>query len=390
MRHHRTVAAHSYIEIGERLILACRESYVPELAALFAEPEVQDQGEAYGYLSRVDHLRDRLQLHGFTAQRAMQELTEAVRAWHESEPDPGEDIFDVGVPVLDAPGILAGLRHYVNSTDPLAEDLLPEGVRWRLDPRTVLRLALDLTDDTRSPVRYNLDELVSRGFLERGTLITNRSREERRARLARDAPLIVLTEGSSDSRLLKLAVSVTHPHLTEFLRFMDFSKGTKRSVGALADLVRSFIDAGIANRVVAIADNDTAAYDALRKLKCDAPESYRILHYPDLPLLVDYPTLGPQSDSPVRMNVNRKAGSLEMYLGKDLLTVNGELVPVQWTGYIEGQKSYQGAIFPRHKKRIQEEFELKVAAAIQDPAVQATHDWSGVTAIVETILTAFD
>jgi hypothetical protein len=107
MRHHRTVAAHSYIEIGERLILACRESYIPELAALFAEPEVQNQGELYGYLSRVDHLRDRLQLHGFTAQRAMQELTEAVRAWHESDPNPGEDIFNLGVPVLHAPGILA-------------------------------------------------------------------------------------------------------------------------------------------------------------------------------------------------------------------------------------------------------------------------------------------
>lgn len=65
-------------------------------------------------------------------------------------------------------------------------------------------------------------------------------------------------------------------------------------------------------------------------------------------------------------------------------------MPVQWTGYVEGQASYQGAIFPRHKRRIQEEFELKVAAAIRDPAVQATQDWSGVTAIVETILTAFD
>jgi len=82
------------------------------------------------------------------------------------------------------------------------------------------------------------------------------------------------------------------------------------------------------------------------KLKCDAPESYRILHYPDLPLLVDYPTLGPQSDSPVRMNVNGKAGSLEMYLGRDLLTVNGELVPVQWTGYVEGQEVTRAQSFP--------------------------------------------
>ena len=389
MRHHRTVAAHSYIEIGERLILACRESYVPELAALFAEPEVQDQGEAYGYLSRVDHLRDRLQLHGFTAQRAMQELTEAVRAWHESHPDRGEGIFDVGVPVLDAPGILAGLRRYVNSTDPLAEDPMPKGVRWRLDPRTVLRLALDLADDTRSPVRYNLDELASRGFLEPGTPITDQSREDRRARLARDAPLVVLTEGSTDSELLEKAVSVTHPYLREFLRFMNFSGGAQGGAGPLANLVRSFIGAGIANRVVAIADNDTAGRDALNKLHQEGvPEGYRLRHYPDLPLLASYPTLGPQSSDPVFMNVNGKAGSLEMYLGRELLTVHGDLVPVHWGG--KGRRSYQGAIADHEKTRIQDAFRLKVATAKQDPAVLATQDWSGVTAIVETILTAFD
>jgi hypothetical protein len=223
----------------------------------------------------------------------------------------------------------------VNSTDPLPEHPLPEGVRWRLDPRTVLRLALDLADNTQSPVRYNLDELVSRGFLERGTPITDQSREERLARLARDAPLIVLTEGSLDSQLLEMAVSVTHPHLAEFLRFMDFGGGAEGGVGRLAKLVRSFIGARIVNRLVAIADNDTAAYDALSELKRDVPESYRIVHYPDLPLLVSYPTLGPQSSDLVFMNVNGKAGSLEMYLGRDLLTVSGELVPVRWEGLRE-------------------------------------------------------
>lgn len=49
----------------------------------------------------------------------MHELTEAVRAWHESDPSPGEDIFNLGIPVLHAPGILAELHRYVNSTDPL-------------------------------------------------------------------------------------------------------------------------------------------------------------------------------------------------------------------------------------------------------------------------------
>ena len=66
--------------------------------------------------------------------------------------------------------------------------------------------------------------------------------------------------------------------------------------------------------------------------------AYRVLHYPDLPLLRRYPTLGPQLVDPVIMDVNGRAGSLEMYLGRDLLTVDSELVPVQWTGS-EGQQA---------------------------------------------------
>jgi hypothetical protein len=192
-----------------------------------------------------------------------------------------------------ASDILAELRRYVNSTDPLAEYQPPEDVKWQLDPRTILRLALDLVDDSQLPVRYNLDELVSRRLLERDTPITDQSREERRARLARDAPLVILTEGSTDSELLSKAVSVPHPHLTDFLRFMDFSGGAPGGVGYLANLVRSFVGAGIANRVVAITDNETAAHDALNKLKDEGvPEGYRLLHYSDLPMLVSYRRLG--------------------------------------------------------------------------------------------------
>lgn len=55
-------------------------------------------------------------------------------------------------------------------------------------------------------------------------------------------------------------------------------------------------------------------------------------------MLRAYPTLGPQLSDPVIMDVNGKAGALEMYLGRELLTVDGQLVPVQWMGYNEGKK----------------------------------------------------
>lgn len=217
--------AHSFMEIGERLLLACGQSYLRALAALFTETELRDEGERYGYVSRVDQLRDRLQLQGFTAQRALDDLEAAVRVRHDRYPNPETDAM--GVPVWDAAALLDELRTFLNSSDEWATYEEPEIFWQQLDARTNLRLALDVVDDQRLQVRYRLDDLVSRGFLDRGTSITEQAREERRENMARDAPLVVLTEGSSDSQLLTEAVRVTHPHLVGFLRFMDFSGGLR-------------------------------------------------------------------------------------------------------------------------------------------------------------------
>lgn len=382
------MSAHSFIEIGGRLLLPSREGYIPSLVALFREDELIDDGDHYGYACTTAKLRDRLQLQGFTSGRVLAELRTAVEAWHDGHDNAGAD--EMGVSVRDASALLSDLRAYVNSSDPWATYDEPTEVYWRMDPRSILRLAVDTVESTERPIRYNLDDLALWEIILRGSPLAEQAREQQREGVARDAPLLVLTEGSSDSLLLSEAVSVCYPHLTGFLRFMDFSAGADGSAASLARLIRSFIGAGIAHRVLGVADNDTAAYDALEKLKRERlPDDYRILHYPDLPLLECYPTLGPQVHERVPMNINGKAGSLEMYLGEDVLTLDGELVPVQWTGYIEGQRSYQGAIAKQHKSRIQEAFRDKVASVRRDPTIKHTQDWSGVEAVVEAILGAF-
>jgi hypothetical protein len=90
------------------------------------------------------------------------------------------------------------------------------------------------------------------------------------------------------------------------------------------------------------------------------------------------------------MNVNGKAGSLELYLGRDLLSVEGALVPVQWMGYFEGQSAYQGAIAAKEKSRVQTAFRQKAERALREPASRVSQDWSGVEAIIQAILRAFD
>ena len=304
------MAAHSFMEINQRLMLGCRESYLPDLAALFTEDELQHDDEHFGYISTVGELRDRLQLHGYTTTRAGRELDAAVAVWHERHPNPGADAMEV--PVRGSAELLAELREFVNDTDELTHFQLPDAVEWELDARTHLRIVLDLVDADLA-VRYNLDGLQRYELVTPHTPITEQAREARRHAIATDAPLVILTEGSSDSQLLSEAIRVTHPHLVGLLHLMDFRTGAEGSAASLAKLVRSFVGAGIANRVLALADNDTAARDALSKLKGEGlPDGYRVLHYPELPLLRQFPTLGPQLANPVLMDVNGKAGSLEV------------------------------------------------------------------------------
>ena len=390
------MAAHSFIEIvGGPRILTCREGYIPDLATLFTESDLRCDEESYGYVSTVGGLRDRLQLRGLTEGRARAQLDEQVRVWHERcRPSNPPAFGDLGVELLDSSTIMSEFDRYVKCTPSEWIPYDEPDVFSQLDARTVLRLALDLIkDDPRRSVRYDLDDLQSFGLLEPGSAITKLETEKRQTIITADAPLVILTEGSSDADLLAEAIEVTHPHLVGFVNFMDFGFRTEGGAASLAKQVRSFAGAGIANRVLALADNDTAAYDALHKLKksVQLPANIRVMHYPPLPLLEQYPTLESQTSAdPVLMDVNGTAGSLEMYLGCDVLTHDNALIPVVWKGRVEGQGQDQGAISPVDKRRVQAAFRKKVKTALDDPTERGRQDWTGIEAIVKVILNAFN
>lgn len=198
------------------------------------------------------------------------------------------------------------------------------------------------------------------------------------------APPIILTEGVFDRKVLKESVELLYPHLTNYIKFLDTDYKTEGGAGMLVKTLKSFAAAGISNRIVAIFDNDTAAYDAISSLRnVSLPANYRIMHYPDIELGNNYPTLGPQGS--VDMNINKLAGAIELYLGDDaLLDDLGNYRPVQWTGYVSKLAKYQGELLD--KSKIQDKFVDKLKAAKRDPSAIEAQDWSGVRAIIESIV----
>ena len=387
----------SYLRIGSASLFFTRDWYDRDIAALFTEAdryfEAGEDGErdSYGYQTTGRQMRERLQARGFSTQRAWSGLASAVARWAE---EPGEGRRQGSVE--------EEFQRYARQLEDFPLDSFeeieaahdqPSAFLVHLDTRDVLRLLLDqVPDDT--VVTLDLSELTGCCVeMDPQQPIAESARLEQLQRVALDSPLIVLTEGSTDSRLLSDGMEITHPHLRGFINFIDFdSFKTEGGVAMLPKIVYAFVASGVANRIAAIGDNDTEAHDALEKIKKDPnlPDNVRILHYPDLPTLKNYPTLGPYSADPVLTDINGSAGALEMYLGLDVLTIDGQLVPVQWRNYNPKLGRYQGTLLDKDKKTVQKAFAEKVKQAHARRGTTEEEDWSGIESIIERLLTAFD
>lgn len=203
------------------------------------------------------------------------------------------------------------------------------------------------------------------------------------------AKTVILVEGSSDKEILERTLPILYPDCARYYSFMDFHvSNIDGGAPALVRTIKAFISAGISNRIVAVFDNDTAAADTLRSLsKIDIPENIRAICLPLIELAEEYPTIGPQGNT--QMNVNGLACSLEMYLVEEVLRdINGNLTPVQWTGFNQTLKQYQGEIL--NKKEILAKYHQLLTEIENNPKVTKRQDWSSMKLVFEAIFSAFN
>jgi hypothetical protein len=256
------------------------------------------------------------------------------------------------------------------------------------DVRLLIRLACELSPKS-SLVVQDISHLVYSGYYEENEPVCENATKALIAGHPENSSRIVLTEGSTDTAILKEALTILYPHLSEYYAFLDFE--SSRSPGGadrLVSLVKAFSATGITNRVIALFDNDTAARAAKRALaNVSIPKNIAVLSYPELESLRNYPTLGPGGLT--SLDVNGLAASIELYLGDDVLQDDkGQLTPVQWKGYNETLKQYQGEVMG--KVMLQTRFQEKAFRCKTTPELLQTTDWTGLSAILQEIFHAFE
>ncbi len=241
---------------------------------------------------------------------------------------------------------------------------------FNVDPFHALRAIVEAAP--KDDLHLDLTELIENGWV------------------ADDVPLcdakpkfIVLTEGKSDRLILSAALQSRFPHMAPYYSFLDFELGNLGGgTGQLVNLVKALAGAQFSERIIAIFDNDTAAKDALHAIKFELPANIRVFVLPELSFAKKYPTEGPQGKT--RSNINGRAVSLELFLGKNnLVDEAGDFLPVIWTSYMPGAKEYQGEI--KDKASVQDRF----LEALKNPELFEEQDWSAMDQLFQGLFSAF-
>tara|TARA_R110002167_G_scaffold98718_7_gene259400 strand:- start:19661 stop:20872 length:1212 start_codon:yes stop_codon:yes gene_type:complete len=366
---------------------------------------------AIEYVCSAKHAADRLDVMGFNMQRVQAEFESGClarvaeyRSWEEMSGDAdwsGDISFYEN---LTFSAYVAALKEVISESkmqfarsrtlhvNPIVNHILDneDTLLGYLggDCRLLFRLACEVVAED-SEVIHDITDLVGSGYYGVDEAVCENALRDLVATHPENTPRIILTEGTTDIWILKAALAILYPHLSDFYHFFDFDVSRSRGgAGHLVSLVKAFSAAGVTNRIIALFDNDTAAHEAVRALKSiTLPSNIAVLHYPDLELLRSYPTLGPGGLA--QQDVNGLAGSIELFLGVDVLRERqGNLTPVQWKGYNEALGQYQGEVM--HKAKLQEAFNEKVDRCTVDPDEVKSTDWSGLEAVLRKVLTAFD
>lgn len=248
------------------------------------------------------------------------------------------------------------------------------------DERLVLRMLIDHLGDDEN-ITLDLTDVYQGGWVDDGTHEPTTANE--RSFNIDALPPIVITEGIFDTNTIKDMIEIRKPHIKDNIRFLDYEQKAENGAAAAVRLVKGLASAGVTNRVLAIFDNDTAAHEATHELKrVSLPKNFKIMFYPEIDLARNYPTIGAQGQT--LMDVNGVAASVELFLGRDVLTdKEGNLRPVQWKNMSQKLKKYQGEV--SDKSIIQAAFKEKINRA-RKQGVSSIEDWHEADVLIEAIL----
>lgn len=250
----------------------------------------------------------------------------------------------------------------------------PEYVRFRagecmesLSAYTILQLVSQNPHAQGLPVSWQFADIEEEGWASRDEFIRPVNQHNR---------FLIVTEGSSDSKIIRHALNLLKPHVADFFDFVDMNEGYPfTGTGNLYNFTKGLIGISVQNNVVILYDNDAQGVSSYnRSVKLNVPRNMRILKLPDLSVFRNFDTVGPSGRH--RSDINGQAAAIECYLDV------GTKAVVRWNNYHKELNVYHGELVGKGdvmraflaQSEVSGEYEFSKISAVLDMIVSACTD----------------
>jgi hypothetical protein len=196
----------------------------------------------------------------------------------------------------------------------------------------VLRLLAENPVNLTRNVAWHFADVVAGGWVERDDVLRG---------LGAAHKFLIVTEGSSDAKILSHALEILRPDVSDFFYFVDMEEGYPfTGTGNLHRFCQGLVSIRIENRVLIVYDNDAEGSARVADTsRLRLPPNMRVMQLPSHPSLTTFATVGPEGVGTA--DINSCAAAIECYL--DLSWKTSKLPVVRWTSYNSSGR-YQGEL----------------------------------------------
>lgn len=332
--------------------------------------KVKDRIELLGYtLDSIEYEYEQLhKLHGLeeqpipfqTLKKCLKEVdVNRVSGNYGDDYRPGEFVRKE---ILERLKLQTEANFYERRPDHWEIDLLLENFQ----PNSRLKLLAENPANENLDVLWNFTPLVESGWAERSDFKAGATEEQQ---------FLIVTEGSSDAKIMAKALKLYRPHVADFFRFVDMTDGYPfTGTGNLYRFTQGLVSIGIQNKTVIVYDNDAEGVSKLEKtLELGLPPNIRAIQLPRLDAFTNFRTIGPSGTT--ECDINGKAAAIECYLD-----LNGFDLPsptVRWTSFNRDLGVYQGEL--EKKAKYMKEF-------LGQRSAKPSYDSSKIEAVLDTLI----
>ena len=210
-----------------------------------------------------------------------------------------------------------------------------------LDPYITLRILAENPINKELDVYWSYQDLIDGGWIEEEDILRT---------LGASHQILIVTEGSSDTKILRKAFDILYPDIADFFTFVDMQENYPfTGAGNLSNFCKGLASIQIQNNVLVIFDNDVAGAATLNRL-CDVklPENMHIIKLPEHESFEHFETVGPNGKS--KESINGTAVAIECFLDHSYLSNDAPIV--RWQSYDKTLDAYQGELVCKKKYMI--------------------------------------